>query len=274
MTTYQVGSTIYGAVEVYDVDDNLADVGAMSASFTLPDGTTGDGAVTRTELGRYQASITSTQVGRHQVVFTATGANSGDFPRTQLVDVWPTDPRFIISLDDLRAELNVPAGVTVNDDELQLYIAATTPVVEEIVGRVLQETLSETFDGGKAAVLLSERAASVTTVTVNGVVTTNYVANLASGIVYAGTTSAPTTFTPGRQNVVITYLVGATTIPPNVVLAARIIAAHQYQVGQQGRTGRGRPIDETRIIGSGYAVPTRALQLLVPSMAGRMPGFA
>ena len=74
----------------------------------------------------------------------------------------------IISLDDLRDELNVPSGVTVNDDELRLYIAATTAVIEDIVGTVLAQTQTESFDGGKAAVLLSERAASITSVTVDG----------------------------------------------------------------------------------------------------------
>lgn len=275
MSTYQLGSTIYGAVTVYDSNGDLADVGEMTGAWTKPDGTSTSATVSRTSLGNYQGSKSATdQAGRWLLTLTATGANSGDFPRTEVVDVWPADPRFIISLSDLRDELNLPPTVDVNDDELRLYLAATTPVVEEIVGRVLSATVTETFDGGKTAVLLSERATSVTSVTVNGVATSNYVANLASGIVYAGSTSSPSCFTPGRQNVVVTYVAGGTAVEPNVILAARIIAAHQYQVGQQARTGRGRPIDETTILGSGYAVPTRALQLLGPSMAGRMPGFA
>lgn len=274
MSTYQVGSTIYGAVTVYDVDGNLADPGAVTGLWTKPDGTTTPAAVSRTSLGHWQATATSDQAGRWVLVLSATGANSGDFPRTEVVDVWPTDPRFIISLSDLRDELNLPPTVDVNDDELRLYIAATTAVIENEIGKVLPDTVTETFDGGNTAVLLSERASAITSVTVNGVATSAYVANLTAGIVYAGSTSAPRPFTAGIQNVVVTYTTGSTTVDPNVILAARIIAAHQYQVGQQGRSGRGRAIDETTILGSGYAVPTRAMQLLAPSEAGRMPGFA
>lgn len=270
--TYDIGDLVPLRVIVRNGQDEPEN--ATDASFTIsrPDGTT-DGPTTVTGVsGAYDLDYPPDLAGRHRWTFVATGTNECSV--TGVFDVWPTDPRFIITLDDLRDELNVPETVTLNDEELRLYIAATTPVLEEIVGRVLQITLTETFDGGKTAVLLSERATSVTSVTVNGVATSSYVANLASGIVYAGTTSSPTCFTPGRQNVVVTYTAGGTTVDSNIVLAARIIAAHQYQVGQQGRSGRGRSIDETTPTRSGYAVPNRAMQLLQPSMAGRMPGFA
>jgi hypothetical protein len=275
VTTFELGQTITVAINVYDSTGALADIGGtMTCTAVKPDGTTADATVTNPEPGKYQAALASTLAGRYRFPFTGTGLNSGGLPRTMVADVWPADPRFICSLEDVKAELNMPPTVVVNDDELWLYIAATTPVVEDIVGRVLQSTLTETFDGGKAAVLLSERAASITSVTVNGVATTNYVADLASGIVYAGSTSGPTSFAYGRQNVVVTYVAGGTAIDPNITLAARIIAAHQYQVGQQGRTGRGRGLEDVTILGSGFAVPSRALQLLEPVAARRMPGFA
>lgn len=275
MTTFELGQTITVAINVYDSDGALANIGGtMTCTAVKPDGTTATATVTNPSTGVYQAALASTLAGRYRFPFTGTGTNSGGLPRTMVADVWPADPRFICSLEDVKAELNMPATTVVNDDELWLYIAATTPVVEEIAGRVLSATLTETFDGGKTAVLLSERASAITSVTVGGVATTDYVANLDSGIVYAGSTSAPSTFTYGRQNVVVTYTAGGSSVDPNIVLAARIIAAHQYQVGQQGRSGRGRGIDETTIIGSGFAVPVRAMQLLEPAASHRMPGFA
>jgi hypothetical protein len=275
VTTYELGQTITVAVKITDDTGAPANVGGtVTCTAVRPDGTTASATITNPVTGTYQAALTSTIAGRYRLPIVGTGANSGGLPRTFIADVWPADPRFICSLEDLKAELNLPASVTVNDDELWLYIAAATPVVEDIAGRVLQATITETFDGGRTAVLLSDRAASITTVTVDGVATTDYVADLASGIVYAGSSSAPSSFSYGRQNVVVTYVAGGTSVDPNIVLAARIIAAHQYQVGQQGRSGRGRAIDETTIIGSGFAVPTRAMQLLEPSIARRMPGFA
>lgn len=274
MTTYEVGQTLTFGLSVYDAAGALANVGTIgSATITRPDGTTTTVTPTTSATGLYAATHVSTQAGRYRCTFTGSGANSGALPWSDVADVWPADPRLIISLADAKAEINLPASVTINDDELRLYIAGTTPVIEEIVGRVLTATLTETFDGGKAAVLLSERATAITSVTVGGVATTNYVANLDAGIVYAGSTSSPTSFTWGRQNVVVTYTTGGSTIDPNIVLAARVVAAHLYQVGQQGRRGK-NVTDEITVLSSGFAVPTRAVELCRGSQHRKMPGFA
>lgn len=278
MTTFELGQTVTASVQITSDGTTAADLGGGNATClaTKPDGTTVAATVTKPGTGLYLGATPGALAGRYRLTFSGTGANSGALPYTAICDVWPSDPRLIISLEDAKAELNVPAGVTVKDDELRLYIAATTPVVEEIVGRVLTATLVETFDGGLECVKLSERAASITSVTVNGVATTNYVANLASGIVWAGTTSGADTFAWGRQNVVVTYVAGSSTVEPNVILGARIIVAQQWQVGQQGRAGRGRAAsaEDMTQLASGYAVPTRAVEWLSPSMSRRMPGFA
>lgn len=272
MTTYEVGQSLTFGLSVYDAAGALANVGTMGdATITRPDGTTTTATPTTSATGLYSAAHVSTQAGRYRCTFTGSGANSGALPWTDVADVWPADPRLIISLVDAKAELNHITNI--NDDELRLHIAATTPVIEEIVGRVLSATLTETFDGGKAAVLLSERATAITSVTVGGVATTNYVANLDAGIVHAGTATGPTSFTWGRQNVVVTYTTGASSIDPNIVLAARVIAAHLYQVGQQKRAGRNQSEDVT-ILSSGFAVPSRAVELCRASRSRKMPGFA
>lgn len=272
MTTYEVGQTLTFGLSVYDAAGALANVGTIgSATITRPDGTTTTVTPTTSATGLYAATHVSTQAGRYRCTFTGSGANSGALPWSDVADVWPADPRLIISLADAKAELNHVTDV--NDDELRLYIAATTEVIEEIVGRVLTATLTETFDGGKAAVLLSEHATAITSVTVGGVATTNYVANLDAGIVYAGSTSSPTSFTWGRQNVMVTYTTGGSSIDPNIVLAARVVAAHLYQVGQQKRGGRNQN-DDVTILASGFAVPTRAVELCRGARHRKMPGFA
>lgn len=274
MTTYEVGQTLTFGLSVYDSTGALANVGTMgNATITRPDGTTTTVTPTTSGTGLYAASHVSTQAGRYRCTFTGTGLNSGALPWTDVADVWPADPRLIISLADARAEIDMPATVTINDDELRLYVAATTEVIEEIVGRVLVATITETFDGGKSAVLLSERASAISSVTVGGVATTNYVANLDAGIVYAGSQTSPTSFTWGRQNVVVTYTTGAATIDPNIVLAARVVATHLYQVGQQKRRGKNSSEDLT-ILSSGFAVPSRAVELCRGSRSRKMPGFA
>lgn len=274
MTTYEVGQTGTFGLSIFDADGALANLGAVGdATITRPDGTattvtpTGGGAST----GLYSAAVPFTQAGRWRCTFTGSGANSGALPWSDVADVWPADPRLIISLADAKGELSHETNV--NDDELRLYIAGTTPVIEEIVGRVLAADLTETFDGGRSAVLLSERATEITSVTVDGVATTNYVANLEAGIVYAGSSRAPSYFAGGRQNVVVTYTTGGSSIDPNIVLAARVVTAHLYRVGQQKRSGKSSP-DEVTILSSGFAVPSRAVELCRSASHHRMPGFA
>jgi hypothetical protein len=278
--TYELGQTLTVQIKVYNSADPpaLADLGGgdPTCTVTKPDGTNTGGTVTRIGAGTYNGSLASTLYGRYRFTMTGTGANSGGLPWSNVVDVWPADPRFICSLEDAKAELNIPGSVNVDDDELRRYIAAAMPIVEDVVGRVGPGVVEvETLDGGKAAVLLSQRVRSVTSVVVDGVALTasDYVVDAAAGIIYAGSEGAGR-FSWGRQNVVVTYTSGDQAVPANVVTGGAIIAAHLYSVGQMSRSGRGRT-DETFVTtGSGFAVPSRALELLGPSAHRSMPGFA
>lgn len=280
MTTYEVGQTATVAISIYDSSGVLADLGGGNPTCTVtkPDGTTTTATVTKTATGKYQGACVTTSAGRHRFTFTGSGTNSGALPWSDVADVWPSDPRLILSLADAKAALNVPAGTRVNDDELRLYIAATTEVIEDIVGAVLSTTITQTFDGGNEVVLLRERAASITSVTVGGVAQTagtQYVANLDAGIVYAGGTYAPWCFTEGRQNVVVTYTTGASGIDPNVILAAREEVRFLYQIGQQGgRPSLGGSVPDLAWTPSGFAVPQRVIELCEASQSRRMPGLA
>lgn len=275
MSTYELGQTMTFVVQV--VDDNGVDAdlggGNPTCTVTRPDGTTTTASVSKPSTGLYWGNLASTLSGRYRGVFTGTGTNSGKLPWTDVVDVWPADPRLIVSLADVKAELN--HTLDVNDDELRLFIAATTEIVESLVGAVLARTEVQTFNGGKTGVLLDERATAITSVTVDGVATTDYVADLDSGIVYAGSSSSPTCFTYGRQNVVVTYTTGGSSIAPSVISGARSIAAHLYASSQQSRRGRGRSGDgDGTTLVLGYAVPNAAIEKLGNQRHNRMPGFA
>lgn len=276
MSTYELGQTITFVVQVVDDAGIEADLGGGNPTCTItrPDGTTTTGTVSKPSTGLYWGALTSSQAGRWLGTFTGTGTNSGRLPYTDVADVWPADPRLIISLADAKAELNHETDV--NDDELRLYIANTTEIVEHIVGAVLVATEVETFNGGKTAVLLSERASAITSVTVDGTAlsASEYTADLDSGIVYAGSSSAPSYYTDGRQNVVVTYTTGGSSIPPSIISGARAIAAHLYSSSQQARRGRGRSGggDTTTILG--YAIPNAAIERMANQQSNRMPGFA
>lgn len=278
MSSFDLGDVVpLGITTFNDASGDPEDAASVTLAITKPDGTAVTPAPTLTHVtgsGVWTYNYPTTAAGRHRYAFTVTGtATVSGGVDTGTFDVWPADPRFIVDPSEIREELSVRTGSTVDDDELRLYCAAATALVEEIAGTVLSATLVETHDGGKRAVLLDERPTAITSVVVNGVAATDYVADLASGIVYAGSQSSPSTFSSGRQNVVVTYTAGSSTVDANVVLAARIIIAHLYQVGQQGRRGRNSN-DDVAVLSSGFAVPRRAVELLRNRAAYRMPGIA
>ena len=280
MTTYEVGQTATVALKVYDATGALADLGGgnPTCAVTKPDGTTAAATVTKNSTGYYQGAYVTAAAGRHRFTFTGSGTNSGALPWSDVVDVWPADPRLIISLADAKAALNAPAGTRVNDDELRLYIAATTEVIEDIVGAVLATTRTQTFDGGGYALLLWERPLAITSVTMNGVTLTSgtgYVADMSAGVVYGGSTYCTEEFASGRQNIVVSYTTGSSSIDPNVILAAREEVRFLYQIGQQGgRPSLGGAPADLSWTPSGFAVPQRVIELCQPSAARRMPGLA
>ena len=282
MATYSVGQTAYSVLRVYSSGTTLADLGGGDATCTVtkPDGTTTSASVTKTATGIYQAQLTTTQAGRHVFTFNGSGANSGGLPYPDVVNVWPADPRFLLPMSDARDALNVPATVFVNDDELRLYNAATTPVIEDIVGAVLATTRTQTFDGGGYALLLWERPTAITSVTMNGVTLTSgtgYVADMSAGVVYGGSTYCTEEFYPGRQNVVVTYTTGSSSIDPNIILAAREEVRFLYSNGQLGTRpafGPDAGVSDLAYTPSGFAVPRRVIELCAPSTVNRMPGIA
>lgn len=275
MTTYTVGNTIASRVEVRDSAGALANTGVTpTCTVTLPSGSTSAATVASVSTGIYQATLASTTAGRHRFTWSASGTNSGDFPIVDVVDVWPLDPRLIVPLADAKAALNIPAATTTHDDEITLYIAAATDYIENITGPILSVTgKTWTADGGRECVMLPEEAASITSVTVDGTATTEYTADLRAGIVYKGTGSGAgySSFTSGRANVVVTYTVGGSTVPPAAVLAARELIRYWWQTSQQG----GRPAfggDTASPLEPFF--PARQVEVILAPIADAMPGLA
>lgn len=280
MTTYEVGQTAAVQLKVTSDGTTLADLGGGNPTCTVtkPDGTTTSATVTKVATGVYNGTLVTTMAGRHRFTFTGTGTNSGALPWSDVVDVWPADPRLIISLADARAALNLPTGTRVADDELRLYISATTQIIEDIVGPVLTEgSHSWSTSGGDAAILLPERVNAITSVTENGntLTSTEYVLSAAAGILYRGSTINPMFWAPGVNNVTVTYSVGAQVIPPNIILAAREEVRFLYSIGQQGgRPSLGGQTTDFTFTPSGFAVPNRVAELCAPSSDLQVGWFA
>lgn len=181
--------------------------------------------------------------------------------------------RGLTSLVNVKLSLGLPiAANAALDTDMEAYISAATPVIEDITGPMYAESRTVYFDGGTAAVSLPFRFNAVTTVTVSGTATTNYVANVRAGVIYAGGSTSPTTFEYGTQNVVVVVTVGYATIPPNIELAARELVRHWWQIGRQGVRPDVQGAPDAAPVAQGFAVPRRVTELCAPH--ARLAGFA
>lgn len=191
----------------------------------------------------------------------------------------------IITLDDARSALRLPAADTSRDtDLLTTYIPAVTPIIEDVVGPIITRSVTYTADGCRHAIVLPYPITAITSIVDDGttlVAGDDYVANLAAGIVYRGSSTAPALFATGTQSVVFTFTAGpyATidAVPAAIKLAARITLAMLWQADQQGaRPTNGGATDRSRTTTpSGFDIPARAYALLAPyAPTSKMGGFA
>lgn len=178
----------------------------------------------------------------------------------------------LITLAEARASLGFATTNTAYDSDIESYIEAATPVIENITGPVLVKQLVFAFDGGRESVVLPVPFSSVVSVTENGAAVTDYVADADKGIITAGTTTAPDIFEPGIDNIVVTVSVGSATIPPNVKLAARELVRFWWQQGRQANIPAFGEAPDSGSVPMGFAVPKRVYELLEPNK--RVAGFA
>ncbi|MGK5737272.1 phage head-tail connector protein [Micromonospora sp. URMC 103] len=177
----------------------------------------------------------------------------------------------IVTLDEVKKQLNIPLDDTSQDDELLVYIGAVTEVVEDIVGPVTPRAVVETHDGGRNAIILRKPPIlSVTSVVEDGttLTTADYTASLDAGILYRGTGF----WLGGRGSVTVTYQAGRQTTPVAVRLAAQELTQVNFRP-QLG--GDYSPFDtdapEEGIPGEvrlGFFVPNRIRELLKPYQQG------
>lgn len=178
----------------------------------------------------------------------------------------------LCTLEEARSSLGWKAVVAADDADLERYIEAATPLIEDKTGPIVSGPRTFTVDGGGGAIVLPVRVSSVTSVTVNGVVSTNYVLDAAAGIVYAGSTTSRDVFSAGTGNVVIVAQVGLSEIPPAIRLAARELVRHMWQVGRQAN----RPAFGDEAVPQSVPqisdLPNRVKMLIAPYM--NLGGFA
>ena len=280
-SSYDLGDKVYLTWLTVDSSGNAVNPGTVTLNITQPDGTTTSVSTSTSTTGTYTASFLPTQVGRHILAWAATGsypqATSDVFEVRDIADIG------IVSFDEAKAYLNIPATDTTNDLELRNFIDAATDLAETYVGQVLgrRTFTNELYDGGTEFIRIrNPRAISITSVTENGAAVSSnaYVLDytgqrlyrIGSGTLYA--TNSYGYWTQGMNNVSITYVAGYANPPASAKQGVLVIIKHLWEsqrgaINVMSRMQSGDELYNTPT----YSLPRRAMELLDPTS---FPGMA
>ncbi|MGA4726290.1 N,N-dimethylformamidase beta subunit family domain-containing protein [Micromonospora taraxaci] len=176
------------------------------------------------------------------------------------------DSTDIVTVEEVKKQLNIPLGDTSQDAELGDFIASVTDVIEHIVGPVVPREVVEFHDGGQGALTLRRPPVlSVTSVVESGVTldAAGYASSLASGLLRRSSGR----WAGGYGSVGVTYQAGRATTPASIKQAAKELVALNFRPQQGGNFspfdsgGDSAPGGDMIL---GFFVPNRVMQMLSP----------
>lgn len=288
-----LGATIRLSASNVDGAGNLIPVETgPTLTVTLPDGTvdTLTPDIEADGTGLWHVDYTTTLEGRHVARWVGTGA--GAFAYAEAFTVDPADVGYLFTLEAGKRALGwTPSRATSRDDQVRDYIAAVTPIIEDIVGPIIPRTVDEWLDGGRDALLLTTIPVLAITSLTEWTGTTGYplteqpfnvstvydgygyTLNKATGMLLRTNGGFSGRFAYGRGNVHAVYVAGLSAVPPNVLLAAKEQFRFLYQYGQQAQhPNLGDDDSAVEYTPSGFAVPRRVIELCAG--ARRLPVIA
>lgn len=257
-----------------------------TVSITQPDGTVAGPFTVAPVLGALTYAYPTTQAGRHSVRWLCAGPDVEAF--ADGFEVADADPGFIISLSDVKAQLNIKSSLS--DEELRTWLGAATEIVEHFCGSMVVRSYTESHSGGKSSLALYHTPVLAVTAITEYIGTVAYNLTLQpvgqatsaygysldypeAGIVTRRSTSSwPMPFMPGTGNVTVTYTAGRPIIPYSVQSAARIIVQHLWTTRRGAMPLPAAPAETSVVPGIEYAVPVKAIELM--ERYERMPGIA
>ncbi|MFC0438759.1 hypothetical protein [Kutzneria buriramensis] len=284
------GQDVPLAASVVNDSGTPANATTVTLTVTNPDGTTQTPAVSNQGTGSYTAVVPAVaQTGVYLYRWTATGsgfswASEGQFQtRASAIEL-------MVDLPSVKAHLNMPLNDTSQDDELQGFILAAEPIVEDLVGTVMPKTYVEYFNGASETVVLSHQpvisiqsvyeyyglSAFLLTEQPLGAqmnafaFTVDYTTGQLLRRTFGGQAAR---FAIGDKNIKVSYTAGLTTVAYNIRLGTLELLRHWWQLTQQGRRPtRGGGDGGDGHVPTGFAVPDRVVELLQPQR--RPPGVA
>lgn len=281
MALYDLGDVVPLGVKITDANGNLANATTVVCTVTAPDGSATTPTVVNSATGVYDVDYTPSTSGRYVVRWVATGTNASAY--TDDFTVRDYTQISIVSLDEVKAHLNIPVTNTTNDEEIRRFIDAGTDLAENYVGRVLgrQTFANEKYDGNTDHLRLRNPAAmSITSVYENGMLLdpADYFLDPSGQRLYRVTTVSYSVgnyygiWAPGANNIVVTYVSGYINPPASVCQGVLEIIRHLWQTQRGSASVMGRvQSGDDYYPASTYSLPRRAMELLDPAS---LPGLA
>jgi uncharacterized phiE125 gp8 family phage protein len=253
---YEIGDPVTLTTLVKDSTGTPANAGSMNLAITLPDGTAGTVTNPVTGVaGAYSYVYTTTTSGSHIATWTATGANAGVYVDTFHVEL---EPQGMVSLSEVKAHLRI---TRTNDDEvLRSLILTASSLAEgpEGTGKVWRRRVitNEKHSGGGYSIPLNLRPVqSITAITIDGVagVVADYDVEdwritSTSGLAIGNSTR--------RSNVLVSYIVGTSSIPSPLRDAVKELVRHLYGI-YRGGSNLPRQEEPDYTQSAGYLIPNR-----------------
>jgi len=286
---FDLGDPIPLTFTVLNVSGAPENATTVALTITLPDLTTVAPAVTGT-VGVYTLNTPylATLAGRYVVSWVATGTNA--CTSSDVFNVLPADPGFLIGLADARRALRLTGTNTATDEDLRDLIADATPIMEDIVGPILRKTRVETYDGGTSQInLLWSPLISITSIIESfgsnyartlteqdifagtGSDAYGYTVDLTTGIVTRRASGVAMCFMAGKRNIQAIYVSGRVSARGNVLRANRMLLRDMWtQEQQRVPLVNGQPQGTTMI--RGFAVPNAVIEMCGDDV--RAPGLA
>lgn len=267
---YPTGQPVRLSTSVRDLSGTLVNAGALSLVLLRPDNTqqiysspTNDGT------GLYHQDVPATdmtQLGHYQYKWVATGVGAG--VSAGAFDVYDPFEQEVLSLADLKTQIGIPLTDTSKDAELEMYAATAIQAIEDLIGGpYLNRTITELVypcEDGRALILREQRVVSITAIvdmqSGSSVSVSQLILDPVTRILRQKLW-VPFYWVGPFQ---VTYVAGCgTAVSPSVNTAARIIGQHLWLTrrGAASLPGIGGQ-DPVVITPSGFAVPSRAVQLL------------
>jgi hypothetical protein len=280
MASYDLGDKVYLTWLTVDSSGAAVNPGVVTASITLPDGSTTSLTTATSITGTYTTNYLPTLAGRHVIAWNAGTTWPQAF--ADVFEVRDINDIGIVGYAETLQYLNIPTA-SADENEVRRYIDAASDLAEAYVGQILgrRTFTDELYDGGTEFIRIrNPKAISITSVYENGALVSANAYNLdytgqrlyriGSGTLYA--TNSYGYWTGGFNNIKITYVAGYVNPPMAAKQGVLEIIRHLWTtqrgaINVMGRTQSGDEMYSTPT----YSLPRRAMELLDPVS---LPGLA